>query len=388
MTKICVVTGTRAEYGLLRWVIDDIHNSKELNLQLVVTGSHLSSEFGFTKNEIVEDGYPISRDVEMLLSSDSKVGMAKSTGLGVIGMTDALTALKPDLIVLLGDRYEIFAAATAAFFLNIPILHLHGGERTDGAIDDVFRHCITKMSSIHCVAAEQYKRRVVQLGETDTSIHIVGALGLDNIEKLQLLSRNELETALCLDLSGEWILVTHHPETSIQDGDLVTMKNLCAALSDFEDKKIMFTFPNSDANGRLFRSIVIEHCNVNSNSHCLISLGQLKYLSFLKEAKVVVGNSSSGIIEAPSLNTATVNIGARQDGRIKSTSVIDCGKTKEEMIQSISRAMSTEFQRAVLNSKNPYGQPGAHKRVMNVIGTALKSPIVRSTFVDMGGLNA
>ena len=321
--KICVVTGTRAEYGLLRWVIKGIKESHDLQLQLVVTGMHLSPEFGLTYKDIQQDGYPIKKKVEMLLSSDTTSGIIKSMGLGIISYAEAFDELKPDLLVVLGDRYEIFSAASAAMIARIPIGHIHGGEATEGLIDESIRHSITKMSHLHFVATEEYKNRVIQLGETPKNIFNVGGLGIDSIKRLNLLEKKELEDEINFKFGLKNLMITFHPVTLEQNTSSDQMKELLSALENMHDTKLIFTMPNADTDGRVLFDIVNDFVIQNPNAKSYTSLGQLKYLSCLKYVDGVVGNSSSGIIEAPSFNIGTINIGDRQKGRIKAQSIID-----------------------------------------------------------------
>ena len=382
--KICVVTGTRAEYGLLRRLIDAIHASDVLSLQLVVTGAHLSSEFGFTVQEIIDDGYPIVRQIEMLLSSDTTVGMAKSTGLGVLSFADALSDLNPDLILLLGDRYEIFAAATAAMFNRIPIAHLHGGELTEGAIDESIRHSITKMSHLHFVASSEYRQRVLQLGENPKNVFCVGGLGVDNILRMDLLSRIELEKQLEFTLLQKNVLVTFHPVT-LEDEAVVFdhLEQLLLALDLLVDTGIIFTLPNADACGRAFIAKIKEFCEHRAHASCFASLGQLRYFSCIRHVDCVVGNSSSGLLEVPSFKKPTINIGSRQAGRLKARSVIDCLPSCESIFGAIDRSYSTEFQQSLIGSINPYGNGGAVSSIVKVLEEFPLSSILQKKFFDV-----
>ncbi|NTV49360.1 MAG: UDP-N-acetylglucosamine 2-epimerase (hydrolyzing) [Geobacteraceae bacterium] len=356
MRKICVVTGTRAEYGLLYWLMKEIQEDTDLQLQLIVTGMHLSPEFGLTYRTIEEDGFIIDAKVEMLLSSDTPVGIAKSIGLGVIGFADALDRLKPDVIVVLGDRYEILAATQAALVARVPIAHIHGGETTEGAIDESVRHAITKMSHLHFVAAEPYRTRVIQLGEHPNTVFNVGALGIENLQRLQLLDRSQLEQSLNFELGTSCFLVTYHPATLGAVEPATAMQALLNALDQFPDTKIIFTKPNSDTDGRILIQMIDEYALLNKGRVAVFtSMGQVRYLSALRLVDAIIGNSSSGIIEAPACNIPTVNIGDRQSGRLKAGSIIDCQETTESIVTAINKALSSHFREGVELGVSLYG---------------------------------
>lgn len=362
--KICIVTGSRAEYGLLQGVMNEIASDPDLELQLIVTGMHLSSEFGLTYQQIEADGFHINEKVEMLLSSDSPVGVTKSIGLGVIGFAEALSRLRPDIMVVLGDRFEILAAAQAALIARIPIAHLHGGEVTEGAIDESIRHSITKMACWHFVAAEPYRKRVIQLGESPERVWNVGAPGLDLLQSLEYLDCSTLEEALGIALKSPTFLVTYHPATLGYQEPKLAMNELLTALDEFHQATIIFTYPNADTNGR----ILIKQLNnwVAANQHrskAFVSLGQQRYLSLVKEADIVIGNSSSGLMEAPVLKRATVNIGERQKGRLKASSVIDTEENTQAIIKAINRALSLDFQKRLPHTESLYGSGGASRQI-------------------------
>lgn len=383
MKKVLVVTGTRAEYGLLRWVIDGIAKSNLLELQLCVTGMHLSPEFGLTFREIEADGYQIDSKVEMLLSADTPSAISKSMGLGLIGFADEFSRLKPDLIVILGDRFEIMCAATASTIARIPIAHLHGGEATEGCIDEAIRHSITKMSHLHFVAAEEYRKRVIQLGENPNRVFCVGGLGVDNILKLDLLSKQELECALDFELGIKSMLVTFHPVTLECNTSGEQMKELLNSLSQFTDYKIIFTMPNADTDGREIHQLIEKFCLDNNNCRAFTSLGQLRYISCLKYVEVVVGNSSSGLLEVPSFGIPTVNIGDRQKGRLKADSIIDCDPKKDCISTAIERVSSSDFKSSCKLVKNPYGNGGASELIIRKIEDTDLQNIVKKEFYDI-----
>ncbi len=383
MKKICVVTGTRADYGLLRWLMDGIRMSPILNLQLVATGSHLVRDFGSTIDEIVSDGFCIDRKVEMLLADDSAVGVGKSMGLAMIGFADAFASLKPDLLVLLGDRYEILAAAAAATVAGIPIAHLHGGEVTEGVFDEAMRHAITKMSHLHFVAAEEYRNRVIQLGESPDRVFLVGGLGIDNILRLQLLDRPCLEESLGFKFGRRNLLVTFHPVTLDQCGGETQMEELLCALASLPETHLIFTMPNADTGGRsLFRRIE-QFSSKHPNTKVYRSLGQLRYLSCVAQVDAVVGNSSSGLTEVPSFKKATVNIGNRQAGRISAASVIHCEPEKEAILRAIGRVYSAEFQSYLKAAENPYGNGGASAAIVEIIERQNLAALTSKKFHDL-----
>jgi GDP/UDP-N,N'-diacetylbacillosamine 2-epimerase (hydrolysing) len=381
--KICVITGTRAEYGLLRWVMQGIKDDPDLTLQVIATGMHLSPEFGLTYREIEKDGFKIDRKIEMLTSSDTSVGVAKSMGLGLIGCADALNELKPNLIVVLGDRFEIFAAVSAALVARIPVAHLHGGETTEGAFDEALRHSITKMSHLHFVAAEPYRQRVIQLGEQPDRVFLVGGLGIDNIKRLKLLERAELEAALDLKLSSRNLLITFHPVTLETSTAADQMAELLAALAELKNTLLIFTLPNADTDGRILIQMVDQFVAMHPNSRAYTSLGQLRYLSCIAHVDGVVGNSSSGLGEAPALKKGTVNIGDRQRGRLQANSVINCEPTRQSVEAALVKLYSADFQASLSGVINPYGEGGASEKVVKVIKRLEIDGIVKKSFYDL-----
>ncbi len=383
MRKICVVTGTRAEYGLLYWLMKEIKDDEKLELQLVVTGMHLSPEFGLTYKEI-EKEFLINKKIEMLLSSDTSVGVSKSMGLAQISFSEAFDELKPDIVVLLGDRFEIFSAAAAAMISRIPIAHIHGGETTEGAFDEAVRHSITKMSQLHFVATETYRKRVIQLGETAENVFNFGAPGLDNIYKLKLLSLPEFEDSISFKLSKKNLMVTFHPVT-LENGTAENQfKQLLLALDGLDDTHIIFTKANSDTDGRKINFMIDSYVAANSGkSVAFTSLGQLRYLSALQYVDAVVGNSSSGLTEAPSFNIGTINIGDRQQGRIKAESVIDCEPNQAMISVALNKLYSPEFRNSLPTASNPYGKGGASKKIADTLRTFSLSNILKKTFNDL-----
>lgn len=382
MKKICVVTGTRAEYGLLRWVMEGIRQSTVLDLQLIATGMHLSPEFGLTVSAIEDDGFHVDRKVEMLLSSDTPVGVTKSMGLGMIGFADALAELKPDMLLVLGDRYELLAAAAAAMIARIPIAHLHGGETTEGNFDEAIRHSITKMSHLHFVAADEYRRRVIQLGEDPKRVFNVGGLGIDNILRLKLLNRNELEAELNFKFLSSNLLITFHPATLEYNTSAHQMDELLAALDELDETGLIFTMPNADTEGRILFRRIEDFCRLHPYSRAYTSLGQLRYLSCIQQVDGVVGNSSSGLIEVPSFKKGTINIGDRQRGRLRAVSVIDCEPNRQAITAALSHLFSSEFQNQLPHTQNPYGDGGASEAIVHEIENQSLLNILKKHFFD------
>jgi GDP/UDP-N,N'-diacetylbacillosamine 2-epimerase (hydrolysing) len=381
--KICIITGTRAEYGLLRWVMQGIKDDPELTLQVIATGMHLSPEFGLTYLTIEQDDFQIDRKVEMLTSSDTPVGIAKSMGLGLIGFADALHDLQPDIVVVLGDRFEIFAAVSAALIARFPVAHLHGGETTEGAFDEALRHSITKMSHLHFVAAEAYRQRVIQLGEQPDRVFLVGGLGIDNIKRLQLLDRDALEASLGFRLGSKNLLITFHPVTLETARAEKQMGELLAALAALKDTQLIFTLPNADTDGRALIKMVQEFVAHHPNASAYTSLGQLRYLSCIVQVDGVVGNSSSGLAEVPSFKKGTINIGDRQRGRLQAESVINCEPTRESIAAALEQLYSTDFQMSLPQITNPYGGGGASEKVVNTLKNIPIAGIVKKIFYDL-----
>lgn len=385
MKKVCIVTGTRAEYGLLKPIIDKVYNSEVLELQLVVTGAHLSPEFGLTYQEIEEDGYSITSKIEMLISSDTPVGITKSMGVALLGFADFYDNYHPDIVVILGDRYEMLMAASAAMIARIPIAHISGGEKTEGAMDEAIRHSITKMSSIHFTAADEYRHRVIQLGEQPETVYNVGALGVENIRKVKLLSKKELEQQIGFKFSTPTIMLTYHPVTL----ETLTAKGQFAELLSVIDKhkelSVIFTKANADTDGRIINQMIDEYVSKN-NDRCVefTSMGQLKYLSALQFCDAVVGNSSSGLVEVPSFKIPTVNIGDRQRGRACAQSVIHCGNGACEIDEALQKALSEGFRKRLDDIRNPYEQEGTSDKIVQIIRDKLDKGIdMKKRFYDM-----
>lgn len=383
MMKICVVTGTRAEYGLLYWLMKEIDSDSELELQIIVTGMHLSPEFGLTY-KVIEQEFNINKKIEMLLSSDTPVGISKSIGLAQISFSEAYDELKPDLVILLGDRYEIFAAATAAMVARIPIAHLHGGETTEGAFDEAIRHSITKMSHLHFTATDEYRRRVIQLGEAPERVFNVGGLGIENIKRLNLMSKEEFENSINFKLNNKNLLVTFHPVTLEESTTEQQFMQLLNALDTLINTHIIFTKANSDTDGRIINKLIDDYVNSNpSKSVAFASLGQLRFLSALQYVDGVVGNSSSGLAEAPSFKIGTINIGDRQKGRIKASSVIDAEPDYQSILKAIEHLYSDSFKETLITTKNPYGEGSASSEIIQIIKNTSLKHILKKSFFDL-----
>ena len=368
MKKVCIVTGTRAEYGLLRPIIKKVDNGADMELQLVATGMHLSPEFGLTYQEIEQDGFAITERNEMLLSSDTPNGITKSVGLGIIGFADIFTRIEPDMVIILGDRYEVLAAATAAMIHRIPIAHIYGGELTLGAIDDAIRHSITKMSTLHFTSTKEYKKRVIQLGEEPDHVFCVGALSVENIKTQNLMSREKLSQSIGFSLDMPYVMVTFHPVTLENNTAGEQFENLLAALEQHKEYHIIFTKANADTDGRIINQKIDQYVEWNHNrAIAFVSLGMIRYLSALQYCEMVIGNSSSGITEAPSFHVPTINIGNRQSGRIRAESVIDCGNRVEEISAAIEKAKRLKSEGMLQNMENPYERSGTSENIYSEI---------------------
>jgi GDP/UDP-N,N'-diacetylbacillosamine 2-epimerase (hydrolysing) len=381
--KICVVTGTRAEYGLLYWLIKEIQEDKELELQLIVTGMHLSPEFGLTYKTIEKD-FKIDKKIEMLLSSDTAIGISKSMGLAQISFAESYEELKPDILLVLGDRYEIFSAVSSAMIFNIPIAHLHGGETTEGAFDESIRHSITKMSHLHFTAMSAYRNRVIQLGEQPDKVFNVGGLGIDNIKKLKLLTKVEFEQSIDFKLNIKNILVTFHPVTLEKATAKKQFQNLLDAIDNLKDTNIIFTKANSDTNGRIINSMINHYVQANTKKAIsFTSLGQLRYLSALQYIDAMVGNSSSGLAEAPSFKIGTINIGDRQKGRVMADSVINCSPNIESITDAFTKLYSSKFIKVLKLTQNPYGNGGASKKVLSILKKIPLKNLLKKQFYNL-----
>ena len=382
--KICIITGTRAEYGLLYWIIKGINEDPELELQLIVTGMHLSTEFGLTLREIEKDGFPISEKVEMLLSSDTETAIAMSMGIGMMGFAKTYERIRPDLIVVLGDRFEILSAVSASIPFRIPVAHIHGGESTEGVIDEPIRHAVTKMSHIHFTATDKYRSRVVQMGENPERVFCFGAPGLDNIRRLNLMNEEELRIELDIPEGKKIGVVTYHPVTLEDNTAESQIHEILKSLEDFGDIYWVITLPNADTNGRVIINIIDDFSRSNPDkARAHTSLGQLRYLSLLKYAALMVGNSSSGIVEAPSFALPVVNVGDRQTGRVRGNNVIDVECKRELVSEGIQKALSSELRSMMNNTQNPYGQGNTSERIVEKLKTVpLGEKLIKKSFCE------
>lgn len=385
MKKICVITGTRAEYGLLYWLMKGIQADSELELQIVVTGMHLSPEFGLTYKEI-EKEFTITKKIEMLLSSDTEIGISKSMGLAQISFAESFEELQPDIVIVLGDRYEIFSAVSAAMIARIPIAHLHGGETTEGAYDEAMRHCITKMSHLHFTAAGIYRNRVIQLGEHPARVYTVGGMGIENIKRLKLMSKEVFEESIHFTLGIRNLLVTFHPVTLEHATAEKQFSELLRFLDSLENTHIIFTKANSDTDGRIINKMIDDYVAKNpSKSVQFASLGSLRYLSSLQYMDAIVGNSSSGLLEAPSFHIGTVNIGDRQKGRLKASSVIDCEPNHASLSLAFAQLYSSDFQNSLKEVQNPYGDGMASQKIIDVLKQTDLDTLLKKSFYDIHG---
>jgi GDP/UDP-N,N'-diacetylbacillosamine 2-epimerase (hydrolysing) len=382
--NICIVTGSRAEYSSYYPLLEAINKDGTLSVQIVVTGMHLSPKFGLTYKEIEKDGYNICEKVPILSFGDSGRGITKSIGLGVMRFADTFARLKPHMVVLIGDRFETFAAAVSAFTANIPIVHIGGGDLTLGAMDDAFRHSITKMSCLHLVSAKEHRARVIQLGEDPKAVFVTGAPCIDNIRKIKLLSKKDLERALSIRLGARNVVVTFHPVTLERNTSGRQFKEILKALDSFDDLFIIFTKSNADTNSGIIIKLMDEYVRRNRRRAVAFnSLGQLRYLSLLKYVDALVGNSSSGIAEAPSFKIGTINIGDRQKGRIKPESVISCQPARESIVKAFKKLYSKSFQKRLKNVINPYGDGCAAERIKDILKTYNVDKSLKKQFYDI-----
>jgi UDP-hydrolysing UDP-N-acetyl-D-glucosamine 2-epimerase len=382
--RICVFTGTRAEYGLLYWLMKELMAAAEVELQVLVSGAHLVPELGETWRQITADGFPVSERVEMVLASDTPTGIAASLGLGVMRLAGALSRLAPDILVVLGDRYEALAAASAAMCLRIPIAHIHGGETTQGAIDEAIRHAITKMAHLHFTAAEPYRRRVIQLGEDPARVFNVGAPGVDNLVRLPLLSRRELLARLGFASEDRFLLVTYHPVTLSRQDPAEPFGRLLEALERFAHLKLVITKANADTYGKRINRLIDQYAAAHpARVYATANLGQVLYLSALKHCECVVGNSSSGILEAPAAGVPTVNLGPRQEGRLRCASILDCPEDTEAIAAALEKALDPAFREMCRGVETPYGKGGAARRMAEVLKTWPLQGILFKRFYDL-----
>tara|TARA_Y100000741_G_scaffold360626_1_gene343166 strand:- start:106 stop:1260 length:1155 start_codon:yes stop_codon:yes gene_type:complete len=381
--KICIVTGTRAEYGLLKWLMMQIKDDKDLVLQIIATGMHCSPEFGLTYKDIENDGFNVNQKIDMLLSSDEPKSISKSTGLGLISFSQSFNDLDPDIVIVLGDRFELLAASTAALFARIPIAHIHGGETTEGAFDEAIRHSITKMSWWHFVATDVYRKRVIQLGENPERVHLVGGLGVDGIKKTKLLSKDKLEKRLNFKFTEKVFLITFHPVTLENKTSEDQFLTLLQVFDSMNDIKLIFTKSNSDTHGRIINEMIDNYVSQNRNAISFKSMGQLNYLSSLQFVDAVVGNSSSGLLEAPSFKIGTINIGDRQKGRMSSESVINCDPNKNSLKKAFKLLDSSEFKKKLEKSHNPYDHGNSSDKIISILKKSSMPKEIKKSFHDI-----
>ena len=383
--KVCVVTGSRADYGLLYWLMKEIDVDKEFMLQIVVTGMHLSKRFGNTYQEIKKDGFSIDKKVNMSPSTDSEIEVSKSMGLGMIGFSDAFNELRPDLLLVLGDRFEIFSAVSVAMVARIPVVHLHGGETTEGAFDEYIRHSITKMSHLHFTATDIYRNRVIQLGEDPKRVFNVGGLGIENIKRLALLSCADLEKKINFKFAKRNILVTYHPVTLENSSSEIQFNELLESINVLKNTTVIFTKSNSDPSGEIINLMIDNYVSSHNNCISFTSMGQLNYLSALQFVDVVVGNSSSGLIEAPSFRIGTIDIGDRQRGRIKASSVVECLPNKKSISTAFDKVFSENFQNIISKVKNPYdsGNIDTSKEIIKIMKKINFKNILKKSFYNL-----
>ncbi len=364
---ICVVTATRAEYGLLSPIIKKIKNDDNFLISLAVTGAHLSPEFGLTYKQIEADGIKIDKKIEILLSSDTSTAISKSMGLAIISFAEYFSEENFDAVMLLGDRYEILAVACAAMNEGIPIIHLHGGETTEGAVDEVIRHAVTKMSYIHLASTEKYRQRIIQMGERPENVFCVGAMGVENVVHMELMEKTVLEKELQTDLNSPYALVTFHPVTLEKNSAEFQTKELLKALDEFPNWKFIITKANADKDGRVINQLFDQYVLEHKNAKVYNSLGTARYLSAMKYSEMIIGNSSSGILEAPSFQIPTVNIGDRQKGRIRAESIIDCQPCKDAIVKAMKKARDRHFREKLLGIKSPYGDGETSSRIISIL---------------------
>jgi GDP/UDP-N,N'-diacetylbacillosamine 2-epimerase (hydrolysing) len=383
--KICFITSTRAEFGLLAHTMKRVHENDNLELQIIATGTHLDKKHGETIQEIYDAGFRVDKRVPILSIDDTRLAMARASSKAVWGIAEALDDLRPDLVIVLGDRYEILSAATSAMLLNIPIAHCHGGESTFGLIDEQIRHAITKLSHLHFVSNERYRERVIQLGEKPAHVFNVGALGLESIHTIKQLTKNELESSLGISLTENFFLITFHPVT-LDGNSEEQLEELLVALNSFPEFQLIFTMPNADSEGGRLTARIQNYCNVNHEAHFFSSLGNVRYLSLARLSRAVLGNSSSGIIEVPSLRVPSVNIGRRQEGRISGESVIHCASKRNEIIEAIRKGLSNEHLSRTLKNINPYDNGNPSYSIVNVLSKMDFSDLINKRFFDIPSL--
>lgn len=384
MKKICFVTGSRADYGLLTNLMKLVKKDKKFSSSLIVTGSHLSKKHGFTFREILKDNFEIDAKIKLNIIGDKPIDISNYISIAVNNVSKKLNDLKPDLVILLGDRYEIFATGTAAFVLNIPICHLHGGEITNGSKDDTFRHCLTKMSSLHFVSNIKYKKRVLQLGEDPKNIFVVGGFGVDLIKNMKLIPKKKIENNLDFKFKDKNLLIVYHPENSSKKDIIDDFNQILKSLNKLKDTQIIFTNANSDIGGNIINQMIDNYVKNNSkNAIKFKSMGQLNYLSTLKVVDGILGNSSSGILEAPNLKIPTINVGNRQEGRLKAKSILDVPPKSKYICDAIRKIYSKKFKKTLDTVINPYGVGNASFNSLKILKKINFEKLKKKTFNDI-----
>ena len=384
MKKICVITGSRSEYGLLRNLILGVNKSKKLKLQLIVTGSHLSSEFGSTVKQIVSDNFEIIKKIKILNRKDNLTNMAKCVSIGMEKFSQTFKKIKPDLILILGDRYEILSAAISALFLKIPVAHIHGGERSEGAYDESIRHAITKFSHLHFVSTKTYKNRVIQLGENKKNVFFTGSIGVDSIKQIKFYTKKKLEEKFKVKFLKKNFFIIFHPVTLEDNTQAKHMSEILKAILNYPNFGKFFVYPSADLGGKSIIKLIDKFVKKNKNSYKFKSLNQRDYFSFVKNCNAVIGNSSSGIIEVPSLKVGVINIGDRQRGRIRSKAVIDCNPIASSIFKALNKLLSKNYNNKIRNLQNPYDFNGSTKKIINILENKknLKS-LIKKRFFDL-----
>jgi len=381
--KICIITSTRADFGLLKNLIFKIRKNKNFSLKVIASGTHFSKKYGYTYKEIKENKIKIDKKIICKFNSDNPEGISKIMSECILKSSSIFKTLKPDLLIVLGDRYEILASTISAHLSRIPIAHIHGGEVTHGVIDDAFRHSITKMSHVHFVANATYKKRVIQLGESPKNIYIVGGLGVDSISKTNLITRNELEKKFKFKFKKKNFLVNFHPETLNKNLAKKQIRELLFALSELRDTGLIFTVPGADLENQIVLDLIKKFIQKHKNAYFFRSLGQVNYFSFLNQIDGMIGNSSSGLLEMPYLKKGTVNIGIRQSGRLFARSVINIKIKKSEIIKAVKKLLSKNFQKNINNNINPYGNPGASDKIVKILKKIETKKIINKKFFDI-----
>jgi len=381
--KICIITSTRSDFGLLKNLIFEIKKNKNFTTKIIASGTHFSKKYGYTYDEIKNSKVKVDAKIKCNFNSDDPMGLSNIMSKCTLDTTRLLKRIKPDLLIVLGDRYEILASAISACLCRIPIAHIHGGEVTSGTIDDVFRHSITKMSNIHFVANKIYKKRVVQLGENPKNVHVVGGLGIDSISKTKFISKIDLEKKFKINLDKKSLLINFHPETKNKNNAKKNIIELLSALSIFKKYNLIFTAPGADLENKIIIHLINKFCKNNKNSYFIKSLGQINYFSLLKYIDGMIGNSSSGILEMPYFKKGTINIGDRQSGRLLAKSVINIAIKRKAIITSVNKLFNKSFKKKIVNNNFMYGSPGASKKITKILNKINLNNINKKIFFDL-----